>query len=93
MNKLKLIKFIVFFLTATLVLGVIYASSIIYKKVSTKTPFSADITLNQPKGSYIENYHFNNDRLYVLIKGGGLSDRIVIINPGQQQPDATIKTF
>jgi len=92
-NKLKLVKFIVFLLTFVLIFGIICAASIIYKKVSAKTPALADISLNQPKGSFIENYQFNNDKLYILIKGGGLADRIVILNPERQKPDATIKIF
>ena len=93
MNKLKLMKIIVFILTFLLIFGMICAGSIVYKKISPKSVISEDISLNQPKGSSIVDYRFNNDKLYLLIKGGNLADRIVVFNPEKQQIEASIKTF
>ena len=93
MNKLKIVKFIVFLLTFLLVFGTLSAFFIVYKKASSKTLLSTDLSLNQPKGSYIENYLFNNDRLYILVKGGGLADRILVVDPEHQQINASVKTF
>ena len=93
MNKLKLMKLIVFLLTFLLLFGMICAGSIVYKKVSLKPVANEDLSLDQPKGSSIVHYHFNNDKLYILIKGGNLADRIVVFNPEKRQIETTIKTF
>lgn len=53
----------------------------IYKKSrSSVSPSDMLLNLEQPKGSYIEKTIINNETMYLLIKGGNLSDRIVSID-------------
>ena len=53
----------------------------IYKKSrSSVSPSDMLLNLEQPKGSYIEETIINNETMYLLIKGGNLSDRIVSID-------------
>ncbi len=91
MNKLKLIKFIVFFLTFLLFFGILSAAGIIYKKIKTPTE-NIEISLNQPIGSYIESYQTNDKKIYILVKGASLSDRIIVIDQTNQSITTTIKT-
>ena len=79
MNKLKIIKAVVIFFTFLLVLGMLSALGIIYKKVHKQQP-PQDIEIIQPAGSYIESFSINNNRLYALIKGGQRPDRIIVVN-------------
>lgn len=89
MDKLKIVKLIVFLLTFLLIFGIIVAGGTIYKKVSRKTP-DTSITLNQPKGSYIADYKINEDSLYILIKGGKKEDRILIVSTISPAKQTTI---
>lgn len=89
MNKLKIVKIIVAALTFLLIFGFLIAAGTIYKKVNQK-PKKIDISLNEPTGSQIADYKIDNKNLYVLIKGGNKSDRIVIITPSGEL--STIKT-
>ena len=91
MNKLKILKFIVFLLTFFLFLGILSAVGIIYKRIKTPTE-NIDIVLNQPKGSYIESYKINDKKIYILVKGTNISDRIVVIDQASQSIINTIKT-
>lgn len=91
MDKLKFIKITVFILSFLLVFGTLSAIGIVYKKLNQKTPVS-DISanLNQPKGSTIADYKIKNGTIYILVKNGGKSDRILILDPQNQTPSATI---
>lgn len=91
MNRLKFVKIIVFFLTFLLFFGALTALGTIYKKISNTTPIP-NIKLNQPKGSFIADYKIEQDSIFILVKGGGDSDRILITNiSDNKQPVATIK--
>lgn len=92
MDKLKFIKFIVFFLTFLLIFGIISAGMIICKKATKSSEIIKEINLEQPKGSYISDFKTDNNKLYVSVKGKGLSDRIVIIDIDSQTVLTTIKT-
>ena len=92
MNKLKLIKIIVFFLTFMIFFGILISAGIIYKRI-TKTEIVSEISLNQPSGSYIDSYKVDNQNIYVMIKGGNVSDRIIVINQSSKNIISTIKTF
>ncbi|MFI3241806.1 MAG: DUF6476 family protein [Alphaproteobacteria bacterium] len=82
MNKLKAIKIVVAILTFFLVFGVLCAIGIIVKKVKkpTNTAESLETFLNQPMGSTISSITHNQDYTYILIKNGGLEDRIVVLD-------------
>ena len=84
MDKLKLIKLIVFILTFLLVFGILSAAGIIYRQVS-QTPAAKDISLAQPAGSYIDGYTVNDGKLYILIKGGRTLERIAVVNPSSAE--------
>ncbi|MBE6448918.1 MAG: hypothetical protein E7018_06470 [Alphaproteobacteria bacterium] len=81
MNKLKLIKAIVFILTFLLVFGMLTAIGVIYKKASQPKPQIPSSTLQQPEGSRIESFKVIEDKIYLLIKHGGKPDRIIIFSP------------
>lgn len=87
MDKLKIIKAIVVIMTFLLVFGSLYAIGLIYKRASGHSAETI-LSLNQPKGSYISDYSSDGDNLYILIKGGKLSDRIIVIN--QRAPSLTV---
>lgn len=92
MDKLKFIKFVVFVLTFLIVFGTLAAGSIIYKQISAKNtlPPQTNLSLQQPLGSFIADYKFYNDKMYLLIKGKNISDRIVILDPLSQKIISTL---
>lgn len=80
MDKLKLIKTIVALLTFLLVFGMLTTIGAIYKKVSSSGPKLENLNLSQPKGSNIERFQQEDGKIFMLIKNGGKSDRVVIVN-------------
>ena len=82
MDKLKFVKFIVFLITFLLVFGTLALLGLIYRQSQTKIPETPHISsLGQPSGSEISGYQISNGNLYILVKHGGLPDRIIIYNP------------
>lgn len=81
MDKLKLIKAVVCILTFLLVFGTLVLLGAIYKKTRRSPTAVPEITasLDQPAGSIVADYKIIGDEMYVLIKNGGISDRIIII--------------
>lgn len=65
--------------------------SSIYKKTRRSSVPPASASLNQPQGSLIADYQLIDGSLYILVKNGGLSDRIIIFNPQLGQTATTIK--
>lgn len=92
MDKLKLIKSAVFILTFLLVFGTLLFLGALYKK-TRKNPVKipAEISLNEPRGSIIQQIRQNNGTLYMLIQGGGLDDRIVIFDTDNARKVTTLK--
>lgn len=88
MNKLKIVKAIVAIMTFLLLFGFLIAAGTIYKKINQK-PQKTNVTLNEPVGSQIADYKIADKNLYLLIKGGNISDRIIIISPDGES--STIK--
>lgn len=81
MDKLKLIKTIVFILTFLLIFGtLILLGSIIKKTRSSETPMPVSISLGQPAGSSLKQIIEQNGRLYLLVREGGKPDRIIILD-------------
>ena len=92
MDKLKIIKIIVCLLTFLLVFGALSALGIVYKKISRPPlPAAESINLKQPHGSIISDYKIENGILYILIKNGGESDRILMMETERNAPLASIK--
>lgn len=92
MDKLKLIKAVVCILTFLLVFGTLVLLGAIYKKTRRSPAAVPEITasLNQPAGSIVADYKIIGDEMYVLIKNGGISDRIIIYNRLLGKTAATI---
>lgn len=93
MNKLKIVKTIVFLLTFLLIFGIISAGMIIVKRAKQTDKLLPELNLQQPVGSHIADYKFNDGKLYILLKGKRLSDRIIVIDSSSQTILTTIKTF
>lgn len=92
MDKLKLIKAVVCILTFLLVFGTLVLLGAIYKKTRRSPAAVSEITasLDQPAGSIVADYKIIGDEMYVLIKNGGISDRIIIYNRQLGKTAATI---
>ena len=81
MDKLKFVKFLVLFLTMLIIFGMMAAGFEIYKKSrSTVSPSDMLLNFEQPKGGYIEETIVDNGIMYLHIKGGNLSDRIISVD-------------
>ena len=88
MEKLKLIKYVVFILTFLLVFGSLVLLGTIFKKVrggDEAKDMPLLVSLQEPDGSSIEAVVSHGDNLYLLIKNGGKDDRVVIFNPQEAQ--------
>ncbi len=90
MDKLRAIKILVFIFTFLLIFGTLCAFGMIYRRLQAPLP-TEDITLNQPLGSYISDYKISDDNIFILLKGGKQSDRIIIINRSTDGKIAEIK--
>lgn len=87
MNKLKLVKTIVFVITFLLVFGCMLLLGTLYQKLHRPAvPKETTASLDEPAGSTIEQMQQHNGTLYLLVKGGGLADRIIIYNPDNARP-------
>jgi len=82
MDKLKIVKSIVFILTFLLIFGTLLLLGQIYKKTRPQASATANsFSLEQPAGSSIADYKTDNGKILILVKNGGQSDRIIIFNP------------
>lgn len=94
MDKLKAVKFLVAVLTFLLVLGTLSVLTLIYRQAGhhvEASPAAAELNLHQPQGSRISRFLEKNGQLYILIKDGGMSDRILILSPDNQKIQQEIK--
>ena len=92
MNKLLFIKILVCFLTFLLVFGAFSTLGTIYKKVNEK-PKTTDISLDQPKNTYIADFKIEKNDIVILVKGiagSNISDKIVIIDKLGKTPKITL---
>lgn len=88
MNKLRVIKFVVAILTFLLIFGLLMVLTILYKQFNKTENIIVEnesVSLGQPQDSTIAQIVANNGRLHVLIKDGGVSDRILILAPDGQK--------
>lgn len=91
MDKLKLVKTTVFAMTFLLVLGTLMPLGSIFKKTHTSPiVLPTTISLNEPAGSGIKEIVSHGDNLYLLVQGGGQSDRVVIFNPTEGHKLSTL---
>ena len=84
MEKIKIIKFAVFVMTFLLVFLTLLVGHHFIRKTQTDMAYS-DISLNEPQGSEIKSVSVADNNLYILIRGGNKSDRIVVYNPKKQK--------
>lgn len=95
MNKLKLVKTVVFILTFLLVFGSMFLLTQLYsrtRKIETATP-AVPVSLNQPAGSRISQMLEQNGTIYLLVTDGGLPDRILILAPSTTATPAVINLY
>lgn len=92
MDKLKLVKTVVFVITFLLVFGSLTLLGLLYQK-SHRRPLTTSITsnFNQPAGSTIDSFKIDGNEVYLLIKNGGQSDRLIIYNRETDTAVATLK--
>lgn len=94
MDKLKLIKTIVFILTFLLIFGTLMLLGSIFKKThSAATPLPQAISLEQPIGSNLEQIAEKNNNLYLLVRDGGLPDRVIIFDTQTGKTLSTISLY
>lgn len=91
MDKLKLVKGIVFFMTFLLIFGSLLLLGSLYKKTrSTGASEYGEASLGQPAGSNIVQFNAEGGILYLLIKDGGKADRIIIFDSKNGRNLATV---
>ena len=90
MDKLKFIKGIVVVITFLLVFGSLLLVTVIYQKSQPKNTVYSEKSLAQPQGSNIVSVTEINGELAILVKGGGIADRIIIYNPQKKQKSHAI---
>ena len=91
MNQLRLVKIIVFALTFLLVFGTFLVLFKLYSQTGKKTLIPSEISLNEPVGSSIVEIKPHNTELYIVVKNGGLPDRIVIFNTKNGQVSSKVR--
>lgn len=86
-----MIKVLVFFLTFTIIFGMILAGLTIYRKVQHPRSIEiAQLNLEQPKGSQISDIKTSDGMLHLLISGGQTSDRIISVRTSDHRVAAII---
>lgn len=91
MDKLKLIKMIVFILTFLLVFGSLVFLGSLFKKVNTThADIPAEVSLNEPIGSSIRTIKTRDNMMYIMVKDGGKPDRIIMFDTLKGQKLSTI---
>ncbi len=92
MLKLKILKAIVFIMTFLLTSGIavlVFQLAGGLKRISA-TPKETTVTLDEPQGTRIEQTVAEGNNLYLLVKGGGRPDRIIIFDMETSQTISTI---
>ncbi|MBQ9236198.1 MAG: hypothetical protein IJ184_07045 [Alphaproteobacteria bacterium] len=80
--KLRLVKLLVLVLSLAIVAGMVMLAQLLYQKsagVKKTEPMTA-INLEQPKGSYIADYKAADDYWHLHIKGGGMAERVIVVD-------------
>lgn len=92
MNKLKLIKFAVVIMTFLIVFGSLLMLTTLYKRAGRKSVVSkSDIHLNEPAESRINSILEHGRYIYIVVKDGGIPDRIVVFDPESGTKVSTIR--
>ena len=81
MNKVKIVKGIVLILTFVMIFVFILLINSLVKNIrKANVKMEENISINQPVGSNIKNVLTNRDYLYIVVGGGNIPDRIVVIS-------------
>lgn len=76
MNQLRIVKILVFILTTMLIFGFV----MLFQTIAQPPAKSFSISVSEPTGSEIKQIHADSQKVYILIKGGGMPDRIKAFN-------------
>ena len=91
MNKLKLVKTIVFILTFLLVFGSLVLLGSLFKKTHSAPSLPEEISLDEPSGSTLQKIQIRDKFLYISVSDGGKSDRIIIFDTETGHKVSTIR--
>lgn len=82
MNGLKIAKVAVLIMSLLIVGVLALCLNTVHKQYkSAKINSVSQILLNEPEGSSIKNIVAMEKELYIMVSGGGKSDRIVVVSP------------
>ena len=90
MDKLKILKAVVFTMTFLIIFGLIVLSNRLINKGKAQTNLAESINLSEPEGTQIEAIESSDGRLHLLVKGGNKPDRIIIFDVNNQRKISTI---
>lgn len=93
MDKLKLVKTIVFIITFLLIFGTFLLLGTLYKRTHRQAvPAAENISLAEPQGSRIVSVKPDGGNLYILVRDGGKSDRIIVysVSDGKKTNSITL---
>lgn len=91
MDKLKLIKAMVFVMTFLLVFGsLVMLGTLFQKSRGADAPAFPDTVLNEPAGSSIKDVTPSENHLFITVSEGGKSDRIIIFDLTSGQKKSVI---
>lgn len=91
MDKLKLVKTVVFVLTFLLVFGSLALLGTLFKKTrSSSAVIPEAIHLNEPAGSSVRSIKIKDNLLYITAGNGGVGDRIIILDTASGKKISTI---
>ena len=92
MDKLKLIKNLVFVITFLLIAGSILLLHTLYRRAQTPSAPMPEVSrLGEPLGSNIYQFRLQDGLLYLLVRDGGLEDRIIIYDPQNAKRLSTVQ--
>lgn len=92
MLKLKILKAVVFIMTFLLIAGIavlVFQLAGGLKRISA-APKETTVSLGEPQGARIEQTAAEGNNLYLLVKGGGRPDRIIIFDTETSRAASTI---
>jgi len=93
MNGLKIAKGAVLIMTLMIVGVLILCLNVVQKQYkNAKINSISNISLDEPEGSNIKNIVAQEKELYIMVAGGGKSDRIVVVSPETRKVIYSIST-
>ena len=90
MNKLKMVKIVVFILTFLLVFGSLKLLGTLFQKTHSAPRLPEEISLDEPAGSTLQKVQIRDNLLYIGVANGGKSDRLIIFDTASGRKVSTI---